>query len=55
MSLKQKLELIDWDGMAFTIGTMVRALDNAMTLNFYPTPESKQNTDDLRPMGCGLM
>ncbi len=55
LSIKQKLALIDRDAMESTIGVIVRALDNAMTLNFYPTPESKQNTMDLRPMGMWLM
>jgi ribonucleoside-diphosphate reductase alpha chain len=41
--------------MRETIQIAVRALDNAMTLNFYPSAAAKQNTMDLRPIGVGIM
>ncbi len=46
---------IDWEKLKDTIETAVLALDNIMDRNFYPSPESKKNTMDLRPMGVGLM
>lgn len=55
MSVEEKIALVDWDDMKKTIEIAVRALDNAMDLNFYPSPESLKNTMDLRPMGLGIM
>jgi len=46
---------IDWPKFADTLETIVGALDNILDHNFYPSPESKKNTHDLRPLGIGLM
>lgn len=54
-SLDEKFDLFDREDMADTIQIAVRALDNAMTLNFYPSEASRRNTMDLRPMGLGIM
>ena len=55
LSLDEKIDLIQRESMKETIQIAVRALDNAMELNFYPSPEAKKNTNDLRPMWLGLM
>ena len=55
MTVEEKMNLFDRDMMSDSISTMVRALDNAMTLNFYPSEASKKNTMDLRPIGLGIM
>lgn len=54
-SLDEKLALFDREAMEQTITIAVRALDNAMTLNFYPSEASRRNTMDLRPIGLGIM
>jgi len=55
MSFEDKLKLIDIDDMKTTIGLAIRALDNVVSINFYPSPESKKNSEDLRPLGLGVM
>lgn len=46
---------IDLDKLKDTVETMVMALDNILDKNFYPSEESKKNTQDLRPIGIGVM
>gem|GEM_PF-4560520 len=53
--MDEKFDLFDREDIADTIQIAVRALDNAMTLNFYPSEASRRNTMDLRPMGLGIM
>jgi len=55
LSVEQKLELIDWDGVKESASLAIRALDNVLEINFYPSAESKTNSMDLRPLGLGVM
>ena len=55
LTLDERMDLFDRDTMRETIHIAVRALDNAMELNYYPSEASKQNTMDLRPIGLGIM
>lgn len=55
MSLEEKLTLIDWDGLQESTTLAIRALDNVLDINFYPSEASKQNSMDLRPLGLGVM
>lgn len=55
MTLDEKMNLLDRELMADSIRIAVRALDNAMTLNYYPSEASRRNTMDLRPIGLGIM
>lgn len=55
MSMNQKFNLINWDEITDTISTAVRALDNVLDINFYPSAASKANSMDLRPLGLGIM
>jgi ribonucleoside-diphosphate reductase alpha chain len=41
--------------MKSVIHTAVRALDNVLDVNFYPSPEAEKNSLDLRPLGLGFM
>jgi ribonucleoside-diphosphate reductase alpha chain len=45
----------DWKKMDETIQIMVRALDNVLDRNFYPSETARKNTMDLRPLGIGIM
>jgi ribonucleoside-diphosphate reductase alpha chain len=45
----------DWNKIEETIKVMVRALDNILDKNFYPSDAAKRNTMDLRPLGIGVM
>jgi ribonucleoside-diphosphate reductase alpha chain len=45
----------DWDKLRDSLQTMVRALDNILDKNFYPSEDAKKNTMDLRPLGIGVM
>ena len=55
LSLEQKLELIDRDDLKKTVQIAIEALDNVIDLNFYPSPEARKNSQDLRPIGLGVM
>lgn len=46
---------LDWDKIEETIKVMVRALDNILDKNFYPSDSARKNTMDLRPIGIGVM
>lgn len=46
---------INWDKLAETIPYVIRALDNAVELNFYPTKEAKRSAHDSRDLGMGTM
>ncbi|USN55322.1 MAG: ribonucleoside-diphosphate reductase subunit alpha [Candidatus Peribacteria bacterium] len=55
MSTKQKLNLINWDELKETVHVAIRALDNILDINYYPSEASKKNSLDLRPLGLGVM
>jgi ribonucleoside-diphosphate reductase alpha chain len=44
-----------WDKLAKTVRTLVRAIDNAIDINFYPTKESEKSHLRNRPIGIGIM
>lgn len=46
---------LDKEMLAATIKTAVRALDNVIDINFYPTAEGKTSNSRHRPIGLGLM
>lgn len=41
--------------MKSVIYTAIRALDNIIEVNFYPSVEAEKNSLDLRPLGLGFM
>nr|WP_321486694.1 ribonucleoside-diphosphate reductase subunit alpha [uncultured Draconibacterium sp.] len=45
----------NWKQLEETIRIIVKALDNVLDKNFYPTEASRKNTMDLRPLGIGIM
>lgn len=55
LSLEEKKSLLDWDAMRHTIRVAIRALDNIIDLNYYPSEDAKRNSLDLRPLGLGIM
>lgn len=46
---------LDYDKLKNTIHTAIRALDNVIDLNFYPTKESENSNLKHRPIGLGMM
>ena len=46
---------VDWDKLADTIHVAIRALDNVIDLNFYPTKEAENSNLRHRPVGMGIM
>jgi len=46
---------IDEIGLAQTIRTAMRMLDNVIDINYYPTPEAKTANMRHRPVGLGMM
>jgi ribonucleoside-diphosphate reductase alpha chain len=46
---------IDWDELAHTTRTVVRALDNVIDANFYPTRAAEQSNKRYRPVAFGQM
>ena len=46
---------IDYDKLESTIHSAIRALDNVIDLNFYPTKEAENSNLKNRPIGLGLM
>lgn len=46
---------IDWDALDESIRLGVRFLDNVLTVNHYPLPEIKQNCENVRRIGLGVM
>ncbi len=47
------INLKDEKELAFTVSTMVRALDNVIDLNYYPTPYAKITNKKYRAIGLG--
>lgn len=45
---------VDWDKLKATVKTLVRAIDNAIDINFYPTHETKAHLKH-RPIALGIM
>ena len=48
-------DTIDYDKLKSTIHTAIRALDNVIDLNFYPTKEASNSNLKNRPIGLGMM
>ena len=46
---------IDYEKLKNTIHTAIRALDNVIDLNFYPTKEASNSNLKNRPIGLGMM
>lgn len=46
---------LDWDALDSTIRTGVRFLDNVLTVNHYPLSEIKENCEQVRRIGLGVM
>ncbi len=46
---------IDHDKLSVTVRTAVRALDNVIDINFYPTEAAKTANNRHRPIGLGVM
>lgn len=46
---------LDWDALDESIRLGVRFLDNVLTVNHYPLEEIKQNCENVRRIGLGVM
>lgn len=46
---------IDWERLEHTIRTAVRFLDNVLTVNQYPFEKIKENCEQVRRIGLGVM
>lgn len=46
---------LDWDALADTIRTAVRFLDNVLTVNEYPLNQIRENNNNVRRLGLGIM
>jgi len=46
---------LDWDALDSSIRLGVRFLDNVLTVNHYPLPEIKENCEEVRRIGLGVM
>jgi len=51
----QELNDVDWSLLAKTIGISVRMMDNVLTMNIYPTPDTKVVAERSRRIGLGVM
>lgn len=47
--------IFDWDAFDETVRLGVRFLDNVLTVNHYPLPEIKDNCENVRRLGLGVM
>jgi ribonucleoside-diphosphate reductase alpha chain len=45
----------NWKALSETITTAVRFLDNVLTVNEYPLPEIKENCENVRRIGLGIL
>lgn len=45
----------DWDSFSQSIRVAVRFLDNVLTVNEYPLPEIRENCNNVRRIGLGIM
>jgi ribonucleoside-diphosphate reductase alpha chain len=50
-----KEEGIDWETLEDTIRVSVRFLDNVLSVNHYPFEKIKENCEDVRRIGLGVM
>ena len=48
-------QVVDWDLLEASIRSAVRFLDNVLTVNQYPLPEIKDNCEQVRRIGLGVM
>ncbi len=46
---------LDMEKLRETVGIAIRALDNVIDINFYPTPSAKTANSRHRPIGLGVM
>lgn len=46
---------VDWSLLAKVIGISVRMMDNVLTMNIYPTPDTKVVAERSRRIGLGVM
>lgn len=46
---------MDWEGLEYTIRAAVRFLDNVLTVNIYPFEKIKENCEEVRRIGLGVM
>lgn len=46
---------LDWDQLDESVRLGVRFLDNVITINHYPLPEIKENCENVRRVGLGVM
>lgn len=46
---------LDWDALDFSVRMGVRFLDNVLTVNQYPLPAIKENCEQVRRIGLGVM
>ena len=46
---------MDWDQLAHTVRLAMRALDNVIDLNLYPSPRAEASNLRNRPVGLGMM
>lgn len=46
---------VDWEGLEYTVETMVRLLDNVIDVNTYPIKSIERKTKDTRKIGLGVM
>jgi len=51
----EKKNDVNWSKLAKTIHKAVRFLDNVLTANIYPIPETKEASDQSRRIGLGVM
>lgn len=54
-SFEEKLSWVSTQELIETTKLAIRALDNVIDINFFPTQEAKKNGFDLRPLGLGIM
>lgn len=50
-----ELGMVNWYEMKKTIRTAVRFLDNVLSVNEYPLPEIRENCNNVRRIGLGIM
>lgn len=46
---------MDWELLEYTVRTAVRFLDNVLTVNHYPFEKIKENCEQVRRIGAGVM
>ena len=46
---------VDWDGLENTVRVAVRFLDNVLSVNHYPFDKIRENCEEVRRIGMGVM